>query len=206
VDYWLRAWNNSLAWYSIANVEMSIETFIEETKRRKEKELEALSGRLAEEKTALRTKTDNTIKTMHEYFSNEAKLKSEREAARIVEAARLQARKMLFDAININLDSAFEVIKAQLRSYTKSDEYKESLHKVIATAKKNLGPNIKVHCREQDRAPLSDLGITVVKTIQTIGGVLAENENGSKELDLTFEELLRIHEDEVKSSIMEDIM
>jgi len=206
VDYWLRAWNNSLAWYSIANVEMSIETFIEETKRRKEKELEALSGRLAEEKTALRTKTDNTIKTMHEYFSNEAKLKSEREAARIVEAARLQARKMLFDAININLDSAFEVIKAQLKSYTKTDEYKESLHKVIATAKKNLGPNIKVHCREQDRAPLSDLGITVVKTIQTIGGVLAENENGSKELDLTFEELLRIHEDEVKSSIMEDIM
>lgn len=206
MDYWLRAWNNSLAWYSIANVEMSIETFIEETKRRKEKELEALSGRLAEEKTALRTKTDNTIKTMHEYFSTEAKLKSEREAARIVEAARLQARKMLFDAININLDTAFEVIKAQLRSYTKSDEYKESLHKVIATAKKNLGPNIKVHCREQDRAPLSDLGITVVKTIQTIGGVLAENENGSKELDLTFEELLRIHEDEVKSSIMEDIM
>jgi len=206
VDYWLRAWNNSLAWYSIANVEMSIETFIEETKRRKEKELEALSGRLAEEKTALRTKTDNTIKTIHEYFSNEAKLKSEREAARIVEAARLQARKMLFDAININLDSAFEVIKAQLKSYTKTDEYKESLHKVIATAKKNLGPNIKVHCREQDRAPLSDLGITVVKTIQTIGGVLAENENGSKELDLTFEELLRIHEDEVKSSIMEDIM
>jgi len=206
VDYWLRAWNNSLAWYSIANVEMSIETFIEETKRRKEKELEALSGRLAEEKTALRTKTDNTIKTVHEYFSNEAKLKSEREAARIVEAARLQARKMLFDAININLDSAFEVIKAQLKSYTKTDEYKESLHKVIATAKKNLGPNIKVHCREQDRAPLSDLGITVVKTIQTIGGVLAENENGSKELDLTFEELLRIHQDEVKSSIMEDIM
>jgi V/A-type H+-transporting ATPase subunit E len=206
VDYWLRAWNNSLAWYSIANVEMSIETFIEETKRRKEKELEALSGRLAKEKTALRTKTDNTIKTIHEYFSNEAKLKSEREAARIVEAARLQARKMLFDAININLDSAFEVIQAQLRSYTKSDEYKESLHKVIAAAKKNLGPNIKVHCREQDRAPLSDLGITVVKTIQTIGGVLAENENGSKELDLTFEELLRIHEDEVKSSIMEDIM
>jgi V/A-type H+-transporting ATPase subunit E len=185
---------------------MSIETFIEETKRRKEKELEALAGRLAEEKTALRTKTDNTIKAMHEYFSNEAKLKSEREAARIIEAARLQARKMLFDAININVDSAFEVINAQLRSYTKSDEYNESLHKMIATAKKNLGPNIKVHCREQDRACLSDLGITVVKTIQTIGGVLTENENGSKELDLTFEELLRIHEGEVKSSIMEDIM
>ena len=77
---------------------------------------------------------------------------------------------------------------------------------MIATAKKNLGPKIKVRCREEDRTPLSELGVTVIKTIQTIGGVIAENENGSKELDLTFEELLRIHEDEVKSSIMEDIM
>jgi V/A-type H+/Na+-transporting ATPase subunit E len=206
VDYWLCSWDNSLAWYSIANVEMSLETFIEEIKSRKGRELEALAVRLAEEKTALQFNKDNTIKTMHEYFSNEARLKSDREAARIVEAARLQARKILFDAININLDSAFEVIKEQLRSYTNSDVYKGALNKVIATAKKDLGPNIKVRCREQDRAPLSDLGVTVIKTIQTIGGVIAESENGTKELDLTFEELLRIHEDEVKSSIMEDIM
>ena len=206
MDYWLCAWDNSLAWYSIANVEMRIETFIEEIKTRKGKELEALAVRLAEEKTALQIKKDNTIKTMHEHFSKEAKLKSEREAATIVEAARLQAKKILFDAININLDSAFEVIKGQLRSYTNSNEYKGILHKLIANAKKNLGPNIKVRCREQDRSPLSELGVTVTKTFQTIGGVIAENENGSKELDLTFEELLRIHEDELKSSIMEEIM
>jgi vacuolar-type H+-ATPase subunit E/Vma4 len=185
---------------------MSIETFIEEIKTRKGKGLEALAVRLAEEKTALQIKKDNTIKTMHEYSSNEAKLKSEREAARIVEAARLQAKKILFDAININLDSAFGVIKGQLRSYTNSNEYKGTLHKLIANAEKHLGPKIKVRCREQDRSPLSKLGVTVINTIQTIGGVIAENENGSKELDLTFEELLRIHEDEVKSSIMEEIM
>ena len=50
------------------------------------------------------------------------------------------------------------------------------------------------------------MGVNVIKTTQTIGGVIAENENGSKELDLTFEELLRIHEDEVKSSILEEIV
>jgi vacuolar-type H+-ATPase subunit E/Vma4 len=53
---------------------------------------------------------------------------------------------------------------------------------------------------------LAELGVTFIKTIQTIGGVIAENENGSKELDLTFEELLRIHEDEAKSLIMEDLL
>jgi len=74
------------------------------------------------------------------------------------------------------------------------------LQKMVATAKKQLGPNINITCREQDRSALTDMGVNVIKTNQTIGGVIAENENGTKELDLTFEELLRIHEDEVKSS------
>jgi vacuolar-type H+-ATPase subunit E/Vma4 len=185
---------------------MSIETFIEEINSRKRRELEALDTRLAEEKTALQIKKDNTIRDMNEYFSNEGKLKSEREAARIVEAAKLQAKKILFDAINLNLDSAFEVIKVGLSSYVKSTEYNAAVQKMIVTAKKNLGPKIKVSCREQDRSPLAEIGVTVIKTIQTMGGVVAENENGTKELDLTFEELLRLHEDVAKSLIMEDLL
>jgi vacuolar-type H+-ATPase subunit E/Vma4 len=185
---------------------MSIETFTEEINSRKRRELEALDTLLAEEKTALQIKKDSTIKDMHEHFSNDAKRKSEREAARIVEAVRLQAKKILFDAINVNLDSAFEVMKEGLRSYANSSEYNVALQKMIVTAKKNLGPKIKVSCREQDRSTLAELGVIVIKTIQTIGGVVAENENGTKELDMNFEELLRIHEDEAKSLIMEDIL
>lgn len=185
---------------------MSIETFIEEINSRKRRELEALITRLAEEKTALQIKKDNMIKEIHEFFSNEAKLKSGREAARIVEAARLQAKKILFDAINQNLDSAFEVIKGGLRSYANSSEYNVALQKMIGTARKNLAAKIKVSCREHDRSALANLGAPVIKTIQTIGGVIAENENGTKELDLTFEELLRIHEDEAKSLIMENML
>jgi vacuolar-type H+-ATPase subunit E/Vma4 len=185
---------------------MSIENFIEEINGRKRRELQALDTRLVEKKAAFQIKKDNTIKDMQEYFSNEAKLKSEREAARIIEAARLQAKKILFDSINLNLDSAFEVIKEGLRSYAKSSEYNVALQKMIVTAKKNLGSKIKVSCREQDRSPLTEIGVTVIKTIQTIGGVIVENENGTKEIDLTFEELLRIHEDDAKGLIMEDML
>jgi V/A-type H+/Na+-transporting ATPase subunit E len=185
---------------------MSIETFIEEIHSRKRRELEALDTRLYEVKTALQIKKDTTIKDMHEYFSIEANLRSEREAARIVEGARLQAKKILFDAINLNLDSAYEVIKEGLRIYANSSEYKVTLQNMIATAKENLGPRIRVSCREQDCSPLAEIGVTVIKTIQTIGGVMAENENGTKEFDLTFEELLRIHEDESKSLIMEELL
>ncbi|GFN41592.1 MAG: V-type ATP synthase subunit E, partial [Marine Group I thaumarchaeote] len=48
--------------------------------------------------------------------------------------------------------------------------------------------------------------ITVGSPIQTLGGIIAENNDGTKELDLTFEELLRTHEDEIKNTILEKIM
>ena len=179
---------------------MSIQNYVAEIQDRKRREVESLDIRLAEEKTAIQIRKDNAIKEIQEYYSNDARLKSEREAARIVEAARLQAKKILFEAINLNLDSGFVIIREKLRTYTESTDYKVVLQKMVATAKKQLGPNINITCREQDRSALTDMGVNVIKTNQTIGGVIAENENGTKELDLTFEELLRIHEDEVKSS------
>ena len=185
---------------------MNIENYVAETQDRKRREVESLDIRLAEEKTAIQIKKDNAIKEIQEYYSNDARLKSEREAARIVEAARLQAKKILFDAINLNLDSAFVIIKEKLKSYAQSADYKIALQKMVVTAKKHLGPNINIICREQDRSALTDMGVTVIRTTQSIGGVIAENENGSKELDMTFEELLRIHEDEVKSSILEELV
>ena len=185
---------------------MNIENYVAEIQGRKKREIESLDIRLAEEKAAIQIKKDSAIKEIQEYYTNDARLKSEREEARIVEAARLQAKKILFDAINLNLDSAFVIIKEKLRAFTESADYKVALQKMVVSAKKHLGPNISIICRERDRSALTDMGVKVIKTIQTIGGLIAENENGSKELDLTFEELLRIHEDEVKGSILEEIV
>ncbi len=42
--------------------------------------------------------------------------------------------------------------------------------------------------------------------IQTLGGIIAENKEKTKEIDLTFEELLRNNEDEIKNTILEKIL
>ena len=71
-------------------------------------------------------------------------------------------------------------------------------------AKHKLGQNIIVHCREDDKIILKGMdNIIVESSIQTIGGILAEDKNGIRELDLTFEELLRTHEDEIKNFLLE---
>lgn len=182
---------------------MSIETFIQEIESRKRKEIASLEKELQESKSRLEAEMNHTLKEIQERYSTEAKIKSEREQARIIEASKLQAKKILFDAVNANMQSAFEVIHKELENYTKGPQYKKALETMINTAKKKLGPNIIVHCREEDKAILKELGVTTSKSIKTLGGIIAENKEGTRELDLTFEELLRTNEDQVKSFLSE---
>ena len=182
---------------------MSIEIFFHEIEKRKERDLEKFNSELNEKGTAIQNKRDAQIREIKEDFANEAKLKSERELARIIEASRLQAKKILFDAINANMDSAFNVIKQEIKKYTKTPQYKKTLETMVKTSQKKLDKNITIHCREEDRTVLKEMEVTVSFSIQTLGGIVAENKDGTKELDLTFEELLRTHEDEVKDFLTE---
>ena len=185
---------------------MSLDIFLNEIETRKKNDITNLDKELQEKKSATEAKKTTTIKELQERFSNEAKIKSERAASKIVEAGKLDAKKILFDAINKNLDSTFDTIKKELSSYTKNPEYKKILHKMVETSKKNLDEKIIVHCRKEDQAVFTSKNITVGSTIQTLGGIVAENNDGTKELDLTFEELLRTHEDEIKSTILGKIL
>ena len=185
---------------------MSIDIFLDEIASRKKKEIKDLDKELDDKQSEAGIKKNTAIKELQEHYSKEAKTKSEKEASRIVEAGKLEAKKILFDAINKNLDSTFDMIKQELGNYTKTSEYKKKLQKMAETAKNTLGDNIVIHCREEDKAVFSSQNITIGSSIQTLGGLIAENNNGTKELDLTFEELLRTHEDEIKTTILEKIL
>lgn len=182
---------------------MSIETFILEIENRKKRDLENLNRDFQEKKNIIQNKRDTAVKELQQRYSIEAKIKSERELARIIESARLQAKKILFGAINTNLESAFNVIRQELKNYTKTPSYKKTLEAMVNISKKKLEQDIIVHCSEEDKAILQNLGVNMGSSIKTIGGIVAENKNGTKEIDLTFEELLRTHEDEVKSFLTE---
>jgi len=77
---------------------------------------------------------------------------------------------------------------------------------MVETSKKQLDKKILIHCREEDKAVFNSEDIDIGSSIQTLGGIIAENNDGKKEMDLTFEELLRTHEDEIKTTILEKIM
>ena len=184
---------------------MSIETFIQETESRKKNDLAELDKKLNDKKSETESKKNYMVNEIKENYANEAKTKAEREGARIVESGKLEAKKILFNAINQNLDSTFDAIKKELEGYSKKPEYKQVLQKLVDYSKKVLAKELVIHCREEDKSFFKD-GVQVGSSIQTLGGFIAENKQGTKEIDLTFEELLRRNEDEIKNTILEKIL
>ena len=184
---------------------MSIDQFVNEIQNRKKNDLASLDKKLSDKKSETNAKKNSAVKELKDNYANEAKTKAEREGARIVEAGKLEAKKILFDAINKNLDSTFDVIKKELDGYSKKPEYKKVMQKLVDYSKKMLAKELVVHCREEDKSFFKS-GVKVGSTIQTIGGFVAENKEGTMEIDLTFEELLRNNEDEIKNTILEKIL
>ena len=98
---------------------MSIDQFVNEIQNRKKNDLASLDKKLSDKKSETNAKKNSAVKELKDNYANEAKTKAEREGARIVEAGKLEAKKILFDAINKNLDSTFDVIKKELGDYSK---------------------------------------------------------------------------------------
>src|SRR5919107_1212923 len=106
---------------------MNLDTFIQEIEERKTKKINLLDITLAEKI---------------------ARIQQQKEAARIVEAARLKAKKILFDAINANMDSTINTIREELKTYSRKPDYKMTIEKMIKYAKIKLGSqDIVIHCR-----------------------------------------------------------
>ena len=172
---------------------------------RKKKDISIIEKQLNEKKLEIENQKTSKIQELKQSFEKDANSRSEREAARILEGGKLDAKKILFDAINKNLDSTFDVIKKELDGYSKKPEYNQVLQKLVDYSKKVLAKEIVVRCREEDKSFFKS-GVKVGSTIQTLGGFIAENKEGTKEIDLTFEELLRNNEDEIKNTILEKVL
>jgi V/A-type H+-transporting ATPase subunit E len=181
----------------------SLDTFIREIEKRKENEINLLERTLAEKKAEIKRTKETNVKQLQEHYREESKIKSSKEAAKIVEAAKLKAKKILFEAINANMDSTFGVIRNEMKNYVQTPEYKKLAERMVNFAKNNLGTQIMIHCREDDKPIFKDMNIPIGSSIGALGGIIAEDKDGKRELDLTFEELLRTKEEDVKSYLLE---
>ncbi len=184
----------------------ALNTFDEEIQDRKRKELAILNSLLDEKKNRVAQIKNEKLIEIKEKYKNEAENKAQREFARITESARLEAKKILFDAINMHMITALDSIKEELKNNIRRADYKKIFESMVLYAKRYLGDDITVNCREPDIPYLKEMKVRIGSSISTMGGIVAVDKSQSREIDLTFEELLENHEDEIKNFLYEKMI
>ena len=100
------------------------------------------------------------------------------------------------------VEAGLEKAREVLKEYSGSESYPQLLARFINQAKSKLGKKFSVRCRKEDRRFFAEEGIELEGTnLETMGGAIFTSGDGKLELNLTFEELLRIHEDELRAAI-----
>jgi len=173
---------------------------VEEKRKREEAKLEA---DLSSKQEEIRIETEQEITRISDYAKAQSADQSQRERIRIEGAGKLQAKKLLFDATEKMLENNLAALKQEFADFARSDQYRNLLPQMAQYASKRLGGEVGVICRREDADLFKNIGsVKVLSTdLNSIGGFKAEKKDGTLELDLTFEEILRSHQDEVRALI-----
>jgi V/A-type H+/Na+-transporting ATPase subunit E len=182
---------------------MGVDALLREVEERRRKALETLEAEYSSKREEVKKRTDEQIAYVMESARREATAVSQREKTKIQGAAKLQTKKVMFDATEKMLENNISALNQALVELAASSAYPDLLGRMARYASKRLGGKITVTCRKADEATLKAAGVKIGSVnLNTIGGFIAESEDGTLELDLTFEELLRGREEEVRASIL----
>lgn len=182
---------------------MGVDALLKEVEDRRAKALESLEAEYQAKRDEVKKRTDEQLAYVAESAKTEGAAMVQKEATRVEGAAKLMAKKMTFDATEKLLEANIENLKQSLAEFASSPAYPELLPKMVHYASKRLGGKIQVICRRADEPAIRKAGVKIAAAdLNSIGGFKAESEDGTLELDLTFEELLRNRGDDVRASIL----
>lgn len=180
---------------------MTLERLVAEIRARGERELTEESEKFEAEKGRLLADREQRVATIQNDFRTRSEAEARRERAQRVAGARMQARKLEYEAQERAMSASLETVRALLRKFTQGEEYPEVLRRMYALALDELGKDVRVSGRAEDAAVLRSIaGRSFDPTPASIpGGLIAETPDGARRLTLSFDELLRLREDRVRS-------
>jgi vacuolar-type H+-ATPase subunit E/Vma4 len=179
---------------------MSLESLVEEIRRQGEADLAALVAQRDTEVAKIVADRDRQVEEARTEIARATDAEVAHERAQRLAAAKLQARKLLYEAREKRLESAIGETRTLLQEYTRSPHYPAVLKRMMAAATDSLGRQVRILGRSEDAALLARVaGKSFDPTPQPIlGGLIAETVDGSRRLNLSFDELLRLREDRVR--------
>src|SRR5208282_2842719 len=180
---------------------MTLERLIAEIRARGERELGDETQKFEAEKARLEADRAQRVAAIQEDFRTRTEAEGRRERSQRVAGARMQSRKLEYEAQERAMNASLEAVRNLLRQFTESDEYPEVLRRMYSVATDELGKEVRISGRAEDAALLKPLaGRSFDPTPAPIlGGLVAATPEGDRRLTLSFDELLRLREDRVRS-------
>lgn len=179
---------------------MTLERLVEEIRTRAERELATQDSKLAAETTRITADRDRRVQQVREEADRLSQIDVARERAQKVAAAKLEARKLGYLAREKQSTAGLEAVRQMLAEFTGTSEYPKVLERMYDLATDQLGKPLKVFGRAEDASTLRSIaGKGFDPTpMPVLGGLIAESAQGARRLTLTFDELLRLQEDQVR--------
>jgi len=179
---------------------MSLDSLVEEIRRRGEADLAALTAGRDAEVAKIVTERDRKVAEVQAQNAHATDTEIAHERTQRLAAAKLLSRKLLYEAREQRLEGAIGETRGLLEEFTRSPQYPAVLKRMVAAATDSLGKQLRILGRGEDAAVLAKVaGKSFDPTPQPIlGGLVAETSDGSRRLNLSFDELLRLREDRVR--------
>lgn len=180
---------------------MTLEAILREVQARSEAESAALQAKFASERSALEAQSRAEAERITADADRKSQLEANREKARLAASAKLEAKKLQFEARERRTHAALEEVRARLAAYAKGPEYAGVLQSMVDQGISVLGDQVRLCMRPEDVALLPAkmrTWVDATRPLTALGGLVVERTDGSRALNLTFEELLRMREDRVR--------
>jgi V/A-type H+/Na+-transporting ATPase subunit E len=180
---------------------MSLERLVAEIESRAQQQIASEQARFEKEQAEILADRARRIDAIRSETLRRASRDAARERIRRIAGARLAAKKLGYEFQEIRTQELLEEVKGQLSKYAGSPEYPKLLKRMYATAAGRLGRDLKIRGRAEDAKLLRSMAGAGYddRPLPVIGGFVAETSDGTRRLNLTFDELLRLREDELRS-------
>jgi vacuolar-type H+-ATPase subunit E/Vma4 len=179
---------------------MTLDSLVEEIRRRGAEEARTIADEESAALGAIARDRDARIEEMRRASAAAGAAEIARERAQRLAAAKLESRKKLYEARERRLVRSVAATRELLADFTRTPAYAGVLARMLDAAADELGKTVKVMGRAEDASLLAKVaGKSFDPTpVPIVGGLVARTPSGDRQLNLSFDELLRLREDRVR--------
>ncbi|MCI4363327.1 MAG: hypothetical protein L3K13_03370 [Thermoplasmata archaeon] len=179
---------------------MTLERLVAEIQSRATAELEEARRQHESAKAKLLGERELEVRSLRDTIGHQAEEEARRERQRLLAGAKMQAKKLEYEARERALGGSLDSVRRVLGEYTRSPEYPEVLRRMYSYASAQLGKDLRVTGRTEDAALLRSIaGKSFEPTpLPILGGLVAETANRERRLTLSLDELLRLRESQLR--------